>query len=165
MFRLLVLAAALGATPNAVAGEAESRETELLARVAERDPALHDRLMALKTTDPSAYLAQLARLTKISERYHDDPAFAARVDQITSLEEQVRDLAVQWAAAAPGARPGIRAQMAAASSEVFELKQAERRKRIVEYQERLDRLEAEVSEIEAKRAEVIERWVNQALAR
>jgi hypothetical protein len=175
MFARFFLALALLAPPLASAAEPVlapertaqllAREDELLERLGERDPAMRDRLLALRASDRDAYLAQLARLSKLADRYDDDPAFAARVDDIAALEERVRTLADSWRAASAADRPGIRAEMVGVAGQIFELKQAERRQRIAEYQARLDRLEAEVADIEAKRTDVIDRWVGAALAR
>jgi hypothetical protein len=148
---LLALAIAAWAEPPG--------EAALLARVAERDPAYHERLLALRERDPAAYAVQLARVARIAERYDEDPAFAARVDQIRDLETEFHAIAERWRAASPADRPRLAVEMRAVATQVFELKQAERRQRIAEFQAQLVRLESEVSALEAERDAIIERWM------
>lgn len=140
-----------------------AREDELLDVVERTDPIQYARLTRLRDLDRAAYVAALFRVARTVERARDDPDSVERWRVIREREEQVRALAVGFAALSAEDQGARRAQMTALARELLELKQVERRVRLEELRARLEQLEQEISAREAARSRIVDEYVDRML--
>ncbi len=141
--------------------EVLAREDEILAAVAEHDPAMHARLVELKKLDHRAYVVTLVRVARRAERLRGDPRARERFEEIRTLEGEIRELARDFRQLPEEQQAARRAQMEALAPELFELKQAERRASLSELQRRIEGLSEEIEQREAQRETLIEDYLDQ----
>ncbi|MEM6930375.1 MAG: hypothetical protein AAF602_25785 [Myxococcota bacterium] len=144
----------------AVTDDAPVDEAKLLATVRELDPVQHQRLLRLKRRDPVAYRTVLRRVARKMERASRDPDSLARALEIRRINQALLALRDQYRAASGDRRVAIRAEMVTKALGLMELKQAERRARLREMQDRLDKLQAEVDEREATKDRLVDEYVD-----
>lgn len=140
-----------------------AREDELLDVVEQSDPIQFARLNRLRELDRAAYVAALFRVARTVERAKDDPASVDRWRTIHEREEQVRALAVGFAALSPADQVARRAQMTGLASELLALKQVERQVRLEELRARLEQLEQEIAAREAAKGRIVDEYVDRLL--
>lgn len=163
----LVVAGPSWATPEAegygdhLARAILAQESELLAIVSRDDPFTYRRLLRLRETDRAAYIAGLYRVANVVDRMARDPAFATRWREILQKQAELTALAAGYAALPPAEQAARRARLVAAATELFELRQEDRRERIAELTARLHEIQAELDERAGDREGVIEAYVDQ----
>jgi len=141
----------------------EAEEARILEAVAERDPDQAKRLKMLKTRDSGRYYEMLRRVARGLERERTDPETAARHERIQSVRHEIKALAIEHRQADEAEQKRLRKQMDKLASEIFDLRQEERRARLVELRERLEQAEAEVEEQDANRDAVIAEHLDKLL--
>ncbi|MEZ4238383.1 MAG: hypothetical protein R3F59_19975 [Myxococcota bacterium] len=169
MLTLLLTLLAARAEPPAppddpVAAELLAREPALLQAVRDYDPAEYARILRLKEIDRAAYVAALFRVARAVDRARNDPDAAARRLAMRDKEQAIRQLARGWAALPPAEQATRRAALEAQTRELLAMKQAERRARLDELRARLEALEADIQQRDARADALVQEYVDQLLA-
>lgn len=152
-----------GMPPPHVVDEIRAREAEILAWLKTADPEGHQRLLELKQTDPRAFVGGLVRAARLKDRAEDDPGVVARHQRMQELEQAIQERANTWKTQSAEARKKARPEIERLASELFEIRQQERRAHVAELQRRLEELEAEIEEREADRKSLIDAYLDQVL--
>ena len=177
MIRHLFLAAALLTTSPALASDPtetaltsdiierlKANESALLERVRTMAPDRHQELMVLQDTDQRAYfraLLKVARHLKAREgRGQSSPEHAALRRQLADIRAEypdgIDDLPRKE-------RNDVRAEIEGIASQIFDLKQAERRERIQQLRAALTEPEADVTLRDAERNKRIDDFIEDFL--
>lgn len=147
-----------GAPPDLERIEAvRAREAELMERVRAFDLRRYEELVALKVSDPRSYLRALVRVAAMVDGPSEPPELAPLRDALTALA-QANPNPSQLGAAEQRA---LIDEVRRLAGSVFEVKQAERRRRITELQATLASLEADVERRDRDRDALIERFIEQ----
>jgi hypothetical protein len=139
--------------------QVRAREAELMERVRAFDLRRYEELVALKVSDPRSYLRALVRVAAMVDGPSEPPELASLREALTALSHANPNPALLSAADQHALADEVR-RLAAS---VFEVKQAERRRRIAELQATLAALEADVERRDRDRAALIERFLEQFL--
>lgn len=158
--------------PSAPASPQESaaeREAKLLAVVQKRAPERYTELVALRAKDPVTYVFALqaaARDARADGGEGGDPDASVSIPddpRIAEIQARVDLLASDFATQPATVQDARRKEVLALSAELFDLRQAQRRARVAQIEERLTRLEAQIADREARREDLIARWAEKSL--
>jgi len=149
-----------GPPPPELIEEVRERELEILAVVKENDPGRYELLMEAKVSDEKGYWRQMVHVARMVERFHGDPEFASRSLDMRDLQKQIKALVRRWKEADPAGQSEIRKEMVALTNELFELKQAERRQRLTELQDKIRQLESDIDDREHNKSAKIDEYLD-----
>ena len=126
--------------------EVKAREVEILAVVKENDPGRYELLMDVKEEDEKGYWRQMVHVARMVERFHGDPEFAKRSLDMRDLQKKIKAHVRLWEAADEDEQKQLRQEMVAMTETLFELKQEERRQRLTELQDKIQKLESDIED-------------------
>ena len=149
--------------PEGQLREILAHETSILSMLRERSPQLHTRLLQLERSDRIGYLRELGRLARAIARARQDPEALERAITLRSKTWELEALARAYQTLPEDQRPARRSEISRLTSEVMDLKQAERRARLAEMRSRLEALQAEIEGREARREQIVREYVEQLL--
>ena len=139
------------------------REAELLAAVEQYDEEMYGRMLVLKATDRRSYVAALVKVARNVQRARRDPAFRERMQAMSTLQRQLRELAEGYPSLPDRKKPAARAELERLAGKLMDLKQADRRQRLQDMEARLAEVRSEIERREAERDQIIEEFVNRLL--
>ena len=187
MYRTILLTLCLGFSTVAVADPpapdeslatwAQDREDRLLSIVKEHAPERYTELTALRDTDPVAYvmaLHEVARMARAEGAGAERPpgpgmgpaSGASKPDQdpqIAALQAQIDTLATGYSALSAAEQKKRYVEIQALAGQVFDLRQAQRKRRLEEMKDRLAGLETEIADRESRRDQLIAQWLDKRL--
>jgi hypothetical protein len=126
--------------------EVQAREVEILAVVKENDPGRYEQLMEAKEDDERGYWRQMVHVARMVERFHGDPEFAKRSLDMRDLQKKIKAHMRLWEAAGPDEQTKLRQEMVSMTETLFEFKQEERRQRLTELQDKIQKLESDIED-------------------
>ena len=139
-----------------------AQESDILERVQRINPEKYEELLALKASDPRAYLRALWRISRLAE--HGPPHGERVTPEIHEKRRELETIRRSRLMVQPpptgDALAQIRADVLALAEELFVLKQAERRLRIEHMQAALAELEADVARRDEEREARIANFVD-----
>ena len=140
-------------------------EEELLGRVRANSTQQHKRLLELKTSQPRLYRRALTQLHRAVQRRHKDARSLPRFFEMADIHMQMMDLATSYANLPPSEQTAARRDLDALASQLFELRQEERRVRLAEVEERLERLRSELTDRDEDKERIVDEYVDDYLLR
>jgi hypothetical protein len=137
-----------------------AHEQEILDAVKLRAPERYSELIALRDTDRRAYLRYLYRaarvLRQVGERDAASPELLNLRGQLDAVRARYPD---GIEALSKKDQAAVRAELTTLASQLFDLKQAQRRERIDELRSSLEELEADVARRDAERDAILADFV------
>lgn len=135
---------------------AEDYQDELLARIEQHDPRIHRELVALRDADYDAFLRRLLMVFKQirTQKQKVEAQFRPQIEDIRRRAQQDMTAAE---------RKALKADALAVSEALFDARQADRRARITELRDALERLEGEVEERNKERKDLVKAFADQLL--
>ncbi|MCB9682695.1 MAG: hypothetical protein H6733_14615 [Alphaproteobacteria bacterium] len=148
---------------DATVDRLREREAQLLERLHALDPDRYAEVVALKRTNPRAYVGALMRLAHFFDRGvagPPSPELQAEIAALQAIRARYPDGMTTLSA---GDTRKVRTEVAAIADRVFDLRQAERRQRIDELRASLTELEEDVARRDRDRKALIDAFVDQFL--
>ena len=140
-------------------------EGELLERVRRHSADKHEALLELKTSQPRLYRRAMIQLHRSVQRSDKDERALPRFFEMADIHLQMIAITRSYPGLPPAEQTAARRELDALASQLFELRQEERRVRLAEAEARLERLRSEITERDEEKERIVDEYVDDYLLR
>jgi membrane-associated HD superfamily phosphohydrolase len=135
---------------------------KLLERVKDKWPEKYKHLTELRQSNPRLFHQSMMKLRHQLLKGEQDPLIMERMGEMRDLRKAFNEKVDAYSTADAKAKVKIREEMVKLATKMFNARQAARKRRLDRAKERIIELETEIKDRDAKQAELIKRFVDEA---
>ena len=135
---------------------------ELIEQIKEKYPEKWQHLKRLKSENPRKFHAAMMKLRRHMMMGEGDPKIMERMKENKALHARFKKAVMAYKSASDKDKNTLHKELLEMASELFDAKQAHRKRRLERAKQQITKLEEEIDERQSKRGEVIKAFVDDA---